>query len=149
MKTDKDLRKFIDEHNINAEIKEVRKGSKTVREAAVALGIPAEIIVKSVVFVTKSGYGLICVIQGKHRVDFQKVQKIIGETINTASPDDVLNYTKYKAGGVPPISTGIKTIIDENVLKLRECYAGGGTDTHLIRMKPYDIKKYSNAIIAE
>ena len=105
--------------------------------------------IKSVVFVTKSGHGLICVVQGTKRVDFQKIQKIIGETINTASPDEVLKYTGYKAGGVPPLSTGLKTIIDENVLKLRECYAGGGTDTHLIRISPDDIKKYSNGIIGE
>jgi len=149
MKTDKDLKKFIDENSIDAEIIEVKKGSKTVKEAAVASGIHSDIIVKSVVFVTKSGHGLICIIQGKHRVDFQKVEGIIGETVNTASPDDVLNYTKYKAGGVPPISTGLKTIIDENVLKLRECYAGGGTDTHLVRISPDDIKKYSNGIIGE
>src|SRR3989344_5980279 len=99
MKTNKDLQKFLDENNIDAEI--------------------------------------------------VKVEKITGETVNTASPDEVLNYTKYKAGGVPPISTGVKTIIDENVLKLRECYAGGGTDTHLIKMNPQDIKKYSNGIIGE
>ena len=149
MKTNKDLQKFLDENRIDAEIVKIEKGSKTVKEAAIGLGIHSDIIVKSIVFVTKSGHGLICIVQCKYKIDHQKVEKIIGETVNTASPDDVLNYTKYKAGGVPPISTGVKTIIDENVLKLRECYAGGGTDTHLIKMNPQDIKKYSNGIIGE
>lgn len=149
MKTNKDLKKFLDENSIDAEIIEVKKGSKTVREAAVALGIHSDIIVKSIVFVTKSGHGLICIIQGKYRVDHQKVEKIIGETVNTASSDEVLNYTKYKAGGVPPIGTGVKNIIDENVLKLRECYAGGGTENHLVRIRPHDIKKYAAATVGE
>ena len=149
MKNEENLQKFLDDNKISAEIVYIEKGSKTVKEAAISMGISAAVIAKSVVFVTKSQQGLICVIQGNKRVDFKKVEKIVGETINTASPEEVLRYTQYKAGGVPPVSTGLKSIIDEDVMKLEECYAGGGSDSHLLKINPDDIKKYSSAAVAE
>ncbi len=144
-----DLQEFLRKNKIPAEIIEMPRLTKTAQQAADVLGIDINNIIKSVVFVTKSGSGIVAIVNGEKRVSFEKVEKIVGETVNTASPDDVLRLTGYKAGAVPPIDTGLRTIMDVNVMKNDFCYAGGGTDMHLIKISPQVIKKFTNAEVAE
>lgn len=152
MKEPKDhlnLQEFIRKNNIPAEIMEMPRLTRTAQQAADVLGVDINQIIKSVVFVTKSGSGVIGIVNGGNRVSHHKVEEIVGETVNTASPEQVLQFTGYKAGAVPPIDTGLRTIIDNDVMKNDFCYAGGGSEMHLIRISPHVIKKLTNAIVAD
>lgn len=147
MKGSSDLQKFLDENNIDAEIIDV-PNTRTAGLASAALGVDRNIVAKSVVFTVKNK-AVIAVILGSGRVDFQKLRQAAGETCNTASPEEVLRYTGYKAGGVPPVSSGVETFIDAKVMEHDECYAGGGDENHLIRISPKDILKYSNGKVVD
>ncbi len=147
MKSSADLKKFLDENNIKAEILDV-PNTKTAKLASVALGMDRNIVAKSVVFAAKNK-AVVAVILGSDRADFQKLRQAAGETCNTASPEEVLKYTGYKAGGVPPVSSGVDTYIDKKVIELDVCYAGGGDENHLIRISPKDILKYSKGKVAD
>src|SRR3989338_5539264 len=119
MKDFRDLKKFLDESRIKAEIIDV-PNTRTARLASVALGLGRNIVAKSVVFAAKNK-AVIAVILGSDRVDFQKLRQAAGETCNTASPEEVLRYTGYKAGGVPPVSSDADTYIDKKVMELDAC----------------------------
>ncbi|MBI2578914.1 MAG: aminoacyl-tRNA deacylase [Candidatus Aenigmarchaeota archaeon] len=149
MKDHLDLQDFLAKNKIPAEIMEMPGETKTARMAAGVMGIDIDRIVKSVVFISRSGSGVIGIVKGGSKVSHEKIEKITGETINTASPEEVLKLTGYKAGAVPPVGTGLKTIIDSDVMKMDLCYAGGGSEQHLIKISPHAIRKAVNATIAD
>lgn len=149
MKDHLDLQEFLKKNNIYGEILEMPRLTKTAQMAAEVLGVPADSIVKSVVFVTKSGAGVVGIVPGSRKVSHQKLESVIGETVNTASPEQVLALTGYKAGAVPPVGTGLRTFIDGDVLKNDFCIAGGGSDQHLIRISTHVLKKATNAVTAD
>lgn len=144
-----DLQEFLRKNNIYAEIMEMPRLTKTAQMAANVLGVSVESIVKSVVFMTKSGSGVVGIVSGSRKVSHQKLQQVIGETVNTASPEQVLALTGYKAGAVPPVGNGLRTIIDGDVLKNDFCYAGGGSERHLLKISSHVLKKATNAVTAD
>lgn len=145
MKDHLDLLEFIRKNSIPGGILEMRAQTKTAQMAADVLGVSIGSIIKSVVFAAKSGSGVIAIVPGAKRASHEKIEKIVAETVNTASPEQVLQLTGYKAGAVPPVGTGLRTIIDRDVMKNDLCYAGGGSDQHLLRISPHAIKKAANA----
>lgn len=149
MKDHLDLQDFLAKNRVPAEIMEMPGETKTARMAADVMGVNVDSIVKSVVFISKSGHGVIGIVKGSNKVSHEKIEKIVGETINTASPEEVLRLTGYKAGAVPPVGTDVRTIIDEDVMKMDICYAGGGSEQHLIKISPHIIRKITNATVAD
>jgi prolyl-tRNA editing enzyme YbaK/EbsC (Cys-tRNA(Pro) deacylase) len=145
MKNNNDLKKFLEKSKIDAEIIKA-PSTKTAQKASEALGVNN--VVKSIVFAA-SGKGILAIVRGEDRVDFQKLKKAAKKTCNTASPEQVFKFTSYPAGGVPPLSTGLETYIDKSVVKLEEVYAGAGTPNHLIRIKAKDIVKYSKGKVVD
>ncbi len=149
MKDNKDLQNYLGENNIKAEILKLNMNTKTAHDAAKVLNVDKKHIVKSVVFMRKSGKPIMAIVNGEDRVSFDKIEKYIKETVNTASLEEVLKSTGYIAGGVPPIGTGIETIIDEKIAKMDICFAGGGTITHILKISAKDIIKFSRGIILD
>lgn len=143
------LQEFVASNRLDAEILEMPANTRTAKMASEALGIPLDRIVKSVVFVTKSGSGVVAIVSGTRRVSFEKLERVVGETVNTASPEEVLRLTGYEAGAVPPIGTGLRTVMDADVMKMDQCYAGGGSEQHLIRISPHAIRKSAGAETAD
>lgn len=149
MNDNKDLQNYLGKNKINADILELDRNTKTAHDAANVLNVDKKSIVKSVVFVRKSGKPIIAIVNGEDRVSFGKIENYIKETINTASPEEVLKLTGYVAGGVPPIGTDVETFVDERVAKMYLCYAGGGTQNHILRISARDIIKFSKGIILD
>ncbi|MBI2673502.1 hypothetical protein HYX19_04525 [Candidatus Woesearchaeota archaeon] len=147
MKNNKDLQNYLEDNNIKAEILKLDGNTKTAHDAANVLNVDKKHIVKSVVFIRKSGKPIIAIVSGEDRVSFDKIERYIKETINTASSEEVLKSTGYIAGGVPPIGTGIETFIDEKIDKMDICFAGGGTINHILKISAKDIIKFSRGII--
>ncbi len=149
MKDNKDLQNYLEKNKINATILKLDGNTKTAHDAADVLKVDKKHIVKSVVFIRKGGKPLIAIVSGEDRASFDKIENYIKETINTASPEDVLNLTGYVAGGVPPIGTDVETFVDEKVAKMDVCYAGGGTQNHILKISTKDIIKFSKGTILD
>ncbi len=141
-----DLKNFIEEHNINAEILELGTETKTARQAAEALGVGINQIVKSIVL-TDGKEGILVVLRGSDKIDMKKLYNYTGKTWRMAKPDEVEKLSGYKIGAVPPISTNLKVIVDSSLEGV--VYCGGGSERHLLKIDVDDIVKFTDAEILD
>lgn len=104
---------------------------RTVREAARAVGVGEDKIIKTIV-VNCGGEFRAYILRGTKRLDV----KSLG--CRLATPEEVLSVTGYLVGGVPPV-LGIPVFIDEELLSEDYVYGGGGDDHSLLRFRPRDL----------
>jgi prolyl-tRNA editing enzyme YbaK/EbsC (Cys-tRNA(Pro) deacylase) len=104
---------------------------RTVREAARAVGVGEDKIIKTIV-VNCGGEFRAYILRGTKRLDV----KSLG--CRLATPEEVLSVTGYPVGGVPPV-LGIPVFIDEELLSEDYVYGGGGDDHSLLKFRPRDL----------
>ena len=101
------------ELGLDVTVKALEQSTKTVRDAAAAVGCDEGKIAKSIVFVC-DGEPIVCVTSGAHRVDVDRVAVALDcAEARIATPDEVRAATGYSVGGVPPIGHGLPVLFDE------------------------------------
>jgi len=139
---------FIARHELDAEIISTPAGVPTVESAAAALGVPADQILKTLVFTGPTGEVVIAIACGTGRVDRRKLANAAGlAKVVIASPDVVFASTGYPAGGVAPVDLPTRAIvvIDEQVMLQEQLFGGSGTDLHMLRVRSADIVRLNDA----
>ncbi len=133
---------------IDAALISLGRETTTAAKAAEALGVPIDVVIKSILFQAKNGSIVLVVAPGTGRVSTQKLAQVTGiDGWRLAKPDVVLEATGYPAGGTPPIGfkQAIRTIVDTRAAALQEAYAGGGGQDVMLRIKPADIVRLNRA----
>ena len=136
------LTEFIKSNNLSAKVFECTGKVKTSAQAAEQTEThSSKIIVKSILLITSEQDPILIILLGKDKIDFEKIKKIASvKDVQLADPTEVLEITGYEVGGVPPISIyGIKTLIDEEVLKNKKIICGGGDSNHLMKIEVQEI----------
>ena len=124
------LQQFIDRHTIAARIIRLEEHTLTVHEAAHALNVAADQIIKSLVFQVH-GNPFLVIANGPARVDRKKLAAYIGvgrKKVKFADPDQVLEMTGFIVGSMPPFGhkNRLRTLVDSAVTRLETVYGGGG-----------------------
>lgn len=101
---------------------------RTVREAARAVGVDENKIVKTLV-VKCGGEFRAYIIRGTKRLNLKKLG------CEMATPEEVLRVTGYPVGGVPPV-LNLPVYIDTDLLGEEYVYGGGGDDHSLLKFRP-------------
>ena len=129
------------------EVREFELPTRTVAEAAAAIGCEDAQIAKSLVFRSVSGRSVLVVACGTNRVDTTKVAVIVGEKITRADPDFVRERSGYAIGGVPPLGHRILPVIvlDQCLLGFNEIWAAAGTPNAVFRLTPSDLQTLTAA----
>ena len=146
-----DLQQFIDEHRIEASIIPLDEHTPTVGDAARALGVDSDQIIKSLVFHV-NGQPLLVINNGLARVDRKKLAACLGvgrKKVKFADPDMVLQTTGFIVGSMPPFGhkTRLRTLVDEAVAKLSVIYGGGGDINAMMRLTPGELLTVTDAEI--
>ena len=144
-----DLQTFIDDHHIQATILALGKHTLTVGDAAKALAVNTDQIIKSLVFHI-DGKPLLVINNGLSRVDRRKLathQGVGRQKIKFASPDTVFHLTGCIVGSMPPFGhkQKLRTLVDTAVTKLDIIYGGGGDIDAMMRLTPEELLKVSQA----
>ncbi len=145
----RDLQKFIDEHDIQAEILPMSQDTPTVPEAARALGVREEQIIKSLLFLV-DGEPVLVIVNGTGKVDSRRVARPFGvgrKRVKMARPDQALEITGYIVGGMPPFGhkTRLPTIVDPGVVTQEEIFGGGGEINVMLRLTPQELLRVTGA----
>lgn len=124
------LRQFIDRYNIAADIIGLEEHTLTVGDAARALHVETDQIIKSLVFQV-NGDPLLVINNGLARVDRKKLAAYLGvgrKKVKFADPDQVLEITGFIVGSMPPFGhkNKLRTLIDPAVTRMETVYGGGG-----------------------
>lgn len=120
------------------EVVEFPATTRTAADAAKAIGCSVAQIAKSIVFrAARSGKPVLVIASGANRVNEARVAALIGEPVEKADADFVRESTGFAIGGVPPVghAQAIRTLIDEDLMKLGEVWAAAGTPNSVFRLE--------------
>ena len=134
------------ELGLEVDVKTLEHPTRTVPEAAAAVGCAEAQIAKTLVFVA-DGDPVLAVASGAHRVDTDALCEVFDVAeIRQASPDEVRVATGYPIGGVSPLGCGIPIAFDEDLLQHDRVYVAGGDGNTLFEVEP---RTLANAIHAK
>ncbi len=133
---------------LELDVRTLTSPTRTVPEAAAAVGCEAGRIAKLVVFVC-DGDPVVCVASGAHRIDVDRLYEVLDcAEIRQASPDEVRVATGFAVGGVPPFGHGLPVILDEALLECPTVWAAGGDGNSLFEVDPRELAERVGARVA-
>jgi len=144
MKTRKELEEFLKARDIKHEILELKSQTYTVEQASNLIGVSAQEIAKTLVFLSEDGLPVAVILRGDKRVPQRWLAKELSlRRLRLARPHEVLGVIGYVAGGVPPVDlpNNVLVVVDEDILSKHSVIAGGGDESSLLRISPNDILK--------
>ncbi len=133
-----DVRAFLRRHNLPGEVLFFPEPTRTVEEAARAVGTTPERILKTLVFVAR-GEPLLVLAPGTVRVDYRALARALGlsrKKVRLARAEEVLRWTGYPVGAVPPLGLprAFPVLMERRLTEHPEVYAGGGAANALLRV---------------
>ena len=121
-------------------------------EASAASGISLSELVKTIVFLDQNSKPLIAVVLGEQTVSRHNLQECSKLKEVRIAPDDIAEaMTGYPTGGIPPVGhrRRIPVFVDKTVAAREYVWAGGGSRIKLVKLKPVDIIRLSNATVCD
>ena len=151
--SEKDLQNYLDEHHIEAKILMMREPTPTVAEAARALKIEEDQVLKSLVFKTPSGPVLV-IANGCRRIDYKLLANHLGvgrRKVKFCPSELVAETTGFVVGSMPPFGhiVPMRTLVDTRVTDLDLVYAGGGAVDAMLELTTTTLLKHSQAEILD
>jgi prolyl-tRNA editing enzyme YbaK/EbsC (Cys-tRNA(Pro) deacylase) len=125
--------------------------ARSAAEAAGALGVRQEQIVKSLVFRgLGSGQVILALVGGTDRVGLGLLEAAVGEPVERAPAEWVREHTGYAIGGVPPLghSGPVLAVADAGLLELDELWAAAGTPHAVFPLRGDEIVALTGARLA-
>ena len=111
-------------------IRLLEDSAASAAQAAAALGVAAEQIVKSLVFRgARSGDAILALVGGSSRVSEARLAEHVGEGVERAPADWVREQTGFSIGGVPPLghASQLRTVADRSLVSFAVLWAAAGT----------------------
>lgn len=121
-------------------------------DASKVTGIDIHRITKNLVSKTNEGEYVLLVVPGDKHVDLKKAARALGvKNVRLMSFREVDEISGYSPGGTPSIGLkkDVRTVIDEDLTKLRTFYCGGGSRNKLLELSIKDVRRVSKAIVAK
>ena len=147
-----EVKKFIEEHDLDAKILQFDEPVRTVEEAAERSKADPSEIVKTIILIADDR-PIAAIIQGNRKIDLEKLRKVLNaKYVRLAKPSEVLKLLGIGIGAVSPLLNSMKRIrciIDEKVLMKKKVLAGGGSEKTLVLIKPKDLAEILKPIIAD
>lgn len=137
------------ELGLDVEVTTLERPTRTVQEAASAVGCDAREIAKSLVFVC-DGDPVLVIASGAHRVDMDKVADVLDcAEVRQATPDEVRVATGFTVGGVAPFGHDLPVVLDRTLLDYDQVWAAGGDGNTLFSVEPHKLAACIHAQVAD
>lgn len=144
------VQSVLNELGYELNVVEFSDSTRTAQDAADTIGCTVGQIAKSLIFKGKSSQKPILIIaSGSNRVNEKLVKEYIGEKLEKADADFVLEHTGFAIGGVPPIghTEPIRTFIDEDLMEYDEIWAAAGTPNAVFKLTPKILVEISKGTV--
>ena len=140
-----DLARYIEQHEIEAEILHLQSETPTVAAAAAVLGVQPEQIIKSVLFLA-DGRPVLVIANGLTRVHRKQLADALAMSrrrVKMADGQQVEAITGYPIGAVPPFGhpQRLDTLLDQGVLQEEVVFGGGGEINALMRVTVPELQR--------
>ena len=145
------VRRFLDENDsADIEIKVIEQSIFTVEDAARAIGVDSEYILKSLIFEFAKTPCLV-LMSGANQVDTKLAAMALGFTRGRMMPPDkVLENYGFRIGGVPPVGYPVRlpAVLDEDLFNYKAVWSAAGTDHAFFPVAPERLLKLTGGIKA-
>jgi prolyl-tRNA editing enzyme YbaK/EbsC (Cys-tRNA(Pro) deacylase) len=129
-------------------VQRLASSTRTVSDAALAVGCNEAEIAKSIVFVA-DGDPVVCVASGRHRIDVKKLADTLDcAEVRQAAADEVRAATGFAVGGVPPFGHDLPVILDEELMSHELVWAAAGDPHSLFAVDPRELARCTRAMVA-
>jgi prolyl-tRNA editing enzyme YbaK/EbsC (Cys-tRNA(Pro) deacylase) len=126
---------------LRVQVQRLGASTRTVQDAAVAVGCHESEIAKSIVFVA-DGDPIVCVASGRHRIDTDKLADALDVAeVRQAAADEVRAATGFAIGGVPPFGHDLPILFDESLLEHKRVWAAAGDPHSLFEVDPRELAR--------
>lgn len=128
-----------------------KKTTVHTADAAAATGLPLERVTKSLIFIADK-IPIMAIISGNCRVNKSKLKHAVNvKSVEMVPFENAKKYSGYDPGATPPVHHKKieKVVIDVKVMQHDTVFGGGGSRKKLVELKPTDIQKLNNGIIAD
>jgi prolyl-tRNA editing enzyme YbaK/EbsC (Cys-tRNA(Pro) deacylase) len=130
---------------LELQVRRLAASTRTVKDAAVAVGCKEAEIAKSIVFVA-DGDPIVCVASGRHRIDTAKLADALDVAeVRQAAADEVRAATGFAIGGVPPFGHDLPVLLDEALLEHERVWAAAGDPHSLFEVNPRELARCVDA----
>jgi prolyl-tRNA editing enzyme YbaK/EbsC (Cys-tRNA(Pro) deacylase) len=127
------------ELGLEVSVQRLAASTRTVKNAAVAVGCDENEIAKTIVFVA-DGDPVVCVASGRHRIDTDKLADALDVAeVRQAAATEVRAATGFAVGGVPPFGHDLPVIFDEALLEHERVWAAAGDPHSLFCVDPREL----------
>lgn len=127
------------ELGLELRVERLETSTRTVKDAAVAVGCQEAEIAKSIVFVA-DGDPVLCVASGRHRIDTGKLADALdAAVVRQAAAEEVRAATGFAIGGVPPFGHDLPILFDESLLEHERVWAAAGDPHSLFAVDPHEL----------
>ncbi|MBV7272952.1 YbaK/EbsC family protein [Clostridium thailandense] len=137
----------LNKFGLELDVMELSDSTRTAQEAANTIGCTVSQIAKSLIFKGKTSKRPILIIaSGTNRVNEKSIKEHIGEKLEKANADFVLEHTGFAIGGIPPIGhkNPIATLIDNDLMQYEEIWAAAGTPNAVFKLTPKVLVEITN-----
>jgi len=137
------------ELGLDVDITTLERPTRTVHEAASAVGCDDCEIAKSLVFIC-DGDPVLVIASGAHRVDLDKVADVLDSAeVRQATPEEVRVATGFSVGGVAPFGHDLPVVLDRTLLEYPQIWAAGGDGNTLFSVEPHKLADCIHAQVAD
>jgi len=120
-------------------------------DEALALGISADEVLKTMVLNTTAGHAL-AVIPGSRRLDIRAVQRAVGARhVRLATEEEMeKDFPSYELGAMPPLGSlhGAPTYVDPEVMRHDTVVFAAGTQTVSLKVRTEDLFRNEPVTVA-
>jgi prolyl-tRNA editing enzyme YbaK/EbsC (Cys-tRNA(Pro) deacylase) len=131
---------------LDSSVIELTIAARTSAQAAAALGVEVGQIAKSLVFRgARSGRAVLVIAAGDRRVSESRMEEVLGEPIERATPEFVRENSGFAIGGVAPLghARAMTTFVDTSLRRFPQLWAAGGTPHCVFPIAPETLLRAS------
>jgi prolyl-tRNA editing enzyme YbaK/EbsC (Cys-tRNA(Pro) deacylase) len=135
---------------VPAEIVRLEDSTRTAPEAAAAVGCELGAIVKSLVMRgATTGEPVLALVSGANRADEALLAEAVGEPIERPDAAYVRSATGYAIGGIPPVGhpMPVRTVLDEDLLRFETVWAAAGNPHAVFPIAPAALASATGALV--
>ena len=135
------LKEYLRTFAVQAEHLSLDDSCHSVEEAARTVGASPDEFVKSICLISKDSL-IVAIVKGEDRVSIPRVAEALNiSKPRMATPEEILQKTGYPCGGTPPLGFEAVFLIDSQILEKETVYAGGGSETSLLKIATEEMAK--------
>jgi prolyl-tRNA editing enzyme YbaK/EbsC (Cys-tRNA(Pro) deacylase) len=136
------VREALEDLGFEPGIVKLDRTARSAAEAAEALDVRVEQIVKSLVFRGReTGSPVLVLAGGANRVDEVRISDLVSEPVEMADAAYVREKTGFSIGGVPPVGHAERPValVDEDLMREEVVWAAAGHTHAVFGMKPAEL----------